>query len=411
MVDSSEVSVDSVQPELKQQDKEDRATYANRNSRLRIAKIIEEAPSTPKHPYVSIIRGREIESVETFASGVIDILRLHGNVIIETRNAEEIEKSRKTRSTDVVYVISQADIEKAVKASSRSYPLSSAQILNIINISIEGNSRAIFKVTTDFSKNIISPASPEKSDQRTKSPTHNEDNHSMFGMATTTIGTYFGATAFFSIAGLNVAIFYFLAYLGNSTLSSDIFSLILPVSLSLTALSLLIRLGGLQAYVKSERIAFTGTVILFAISYFLYFGYIPGPTFSSIEFLPVIIRQTYYEEFFVIYSAVMSVQIGLFAYNRRRPLFGIVAGLLSGGFSAWYFSFFISNALSILQGFGFGFFRSDGIPIGIPFQSLLIFYLTVGGFNVATGVIFLLSGKYWFKEKKIKESSLAATTS
>lgn len=415
MGDSAEITVDSTQPEVKQQEKGDRATYANRNSRLRIARIIEEAPSTPKHPYVSIIRGREIESVESFASGVIDILRLHGNVIAESSgSSEEAGNPRKSRSTDVVYVISQADIEKAVKASSRSYPLSTTQILNIMNITMEGNSRAIFKITTDFSKNIISPVNGENLSSKSKAPIRTENNRRMFGMATTTIGTYFGAATFFALAGLNGAIYYFLVYLKNLPLSDNILSHLLPVALSLTVLSLIIRIGGFWAYGRGEKIAFTISAILFGLSFLLYFVYKPELGNYHVIFTPLITtfnQLDYQEEFFALYSAVMSLQIGLFAYNHRHPFFGISAGILSGVFSALFFSVFFFTEPSFLQGFGFGFFLNPNILGITTSQQYYTFYLMSGVFNFALGFVLYLSGKYWFNEKKDREGSPSSSPS
>lgn len=403
MGDLSEENISAVPKESSPQPNLDRGTYANRSSRLRIARMIEEADSTPKHPYVSIIRGREIDSVDSFASGVIEILRLHGYVVIDLSNPLESEEKRTAgNARDVVYVVNQAEIEKAVRSNSRNYPLSTTQILNILNLNMEGNARAIFKVTTDFSRNIIGSVGAENANATSIKQTVEGVNTKQIGNAMTTIGMYFGSATFLSIAGLDGAIFYLLNYLIHDTLAESLISLLIPIAISLSVLSYLLRIAGMWVLSVGERISLGASVILYSISVVMVLRFLPSflglyeP--GNVSHIGAVIEFSGPGLLLLAYLSIIAAQVGLFGHNGRNYLYGLLAGSISAVFLALdFFMFYLKIWPELAPGLGLGFYPILNTP-GTSFYLSLPGYIWIVSaiFNVVIGYILFLSGKHFF---------------
>lgn len=249
--------------------------YASRVSRLKIATMIENAESSSRHPYVSIIRGRDMESVNSFAGGVIEILQLHGNTIIYV-GKNDTEQNGKTRasSENIVYVIEQSYIEQKAREKGIVFPLTSSALIRALGLNISPTSKVIIKVTSEFSQKIITENSGSPLSAQGQVERISGSARMSFPSTASTLAFYFGAASFASAAIIQ-AVLLLTQIVGPAFIYQSL-SLVNVgiIFFSITLLSYALRYSGYRAMNNYERfITLAGGVFFIAAAIMTYERY------------------------------------------------------------------------------------------------------------------------------------------
>ena len=291
--------------------------YANRSSRLRIANLIENSPSTARHPYVNIIRGREMESVNSFADGVVEILKLHGNIIVEYDEAGNLDShGTKASSENIVYVVDQIKVEDLARKKGLNFPVTTSRIVSAMGPSILPGSKIILKVTTDFSRNILLSGTEDLSNDKISGV--REEVKYPAGETTSVLSFYFAGVSFGASAALQVALLYTGIYGPGSIFTVLSFVPFGIIFLFLSPLAYILRLLGFKKQPFSEKIAVILSALLFVLI-LLIETFIP-PSISGGSPLAGFSSQLYpvlsYSATDLALLALMAIEVSLFSFRR-----------------------------------------------------------------------------------------------
>ncbi len=379
--------------------------YANRVSRLKIATMIENAQSTSRHPYVSIIRGRDMESVNSFSEGVIEILELHGNHIVYPEKMDSRPDGKaKASSENIIYVIDQSYIEQKAREKHITMPVSSSDLIRGLGLSVSPNSKVIIKVTTEYSGNIITEnsigemtsAASERKLQR--SPDVNIPS------SASTLAFYFGAVSFASAAIIQALLLY-TQILGPSLVYQSL-SLVNVglIFFIITLISYALRYSGYKAMNFYERFVTLAAGLLFIASAIITYeafvrdNVIPNQGVSMVPLLagPATLIGALFKVINInIPLAVMTAaQITLFSLRLKRWPSSIAVAVFSSLplIAPYFVDSGITGYYSVSFGGGFYFIRESVFTNTSSFIHETIFTNTSASITVS--IIFVISNAF-----------------
>ncbi len=381
--------------------------YANRVSRLKIATVIENAQSSSRHPYVSIIRGRDMESVNSFSDGVIEILELHGNRIVYP-GKNDIDNNGRTRanSENIIYVLDQNYIEQKGREKGIIFPTTSTNLIRALGLNISPTSKVIIKVTTEFSGKIITENSGGDATPSVKDTNPQVPLVMNIPSTSSTLAFYFGAVSF-AAAAIIQALLLYTQILGPSLVYQSLSLVNIGlIFFIITLISYALRYSGYKAMNFYERFVTLAAGLLFIASAIITYeasinyNYIIGHGVSLVPFL--VDSTTPIGTVFTVIRinlplAVMTAaQITLFSLRLKRWSSSIAVAVLSSLplIAPYFVDKGIIGYYSVNFGGGFYFIResvltktSGSITVSIifiisdAFLALLFFHIGKSGFS------------------------------